>query len=535
MKQSEAQLKHLFKTLTDVGIALSTEKNHNRLLEIILVKAKEITHADGGTLYTLTEDKKLKFEIMITSSLGIHIGGTSMQTMSVEDLPLYDEEGHPNNKMLAPWAALNKKTINISDVYANKRFDLSGSKQFDKRTGYYSQSILTVPMTNHLDEVIGVLQLINASGKKSKKPIAFSSFDQYVVESLASQAAVIMTNRELINAQKKLFDSLIQLIAKAIDEKSPYTGGHCRRVPVITRMIADAACKIKRGPLKEFSMSDEELYELEVAAWLHDCGKITTPEAVVDKSTKLEGIFDRIQLVNARFEILKRDAIIEALQKESKDILRNPELQKKLQALDEEQHIIEKCNIGGEQILPKDVDTINQIAEHSWVDSSGNRQTLLSEAEKQLLQIHRGTLSSSERQIINNHVTVSIKMLESLPYPKGLKNVPLLAGCHHEKMDGTGYPRGLTKDEMPLSARMIAIADVFEALTASDRPYKKGMPLSQTLKILGKMKLDGHIDPDLFDVFMDAKIYLKYGIEHLNPQSLDAIDLNSIPGYSPIV
>ncbi|TAL58092.1 MAG: GAF domain-containing protein, partial [Legionella sp.] len=373
MKLSEAQLKHLFKTLTDVSILLSTEKNHDRLLEIILTKAKEITNADGGTLYTVTENKTLKFEIMLTTSLDIHIGGTSGQRMQMSDLPLYNEQSEPNTKMVAPWAAVSRQTINIKNVYTNKKFDLSGPKIFDKKTGYHSQSFLTVPMTNHLNEVIGVLQLINAIDSKTKKIIPFSKFDQHVVESLASQAAVIISNRELIIAQRKLFDSLIQLIAKAIDEKSPYTGGHCRRVPVITRMIAEAACKADKGPLKDFTMTDEELYELEVAAWLHDCGKITTPEAVVDKATKLAGIQDGIHLVDARFEILKRDAIIESFIKHTdlQEIKEDKVLEEKLLTLDKERDMIHHSNIGGEQMLPEQLEQINAIANRKWLGPRG--------------------------------------------------------------------------------------------------------------------------------------------------------------------
>lgn len=534
MNLSEAKLKRLFKTLTEVGIALSTEKNHDRLLEIILQKAMEITHADGGTIYTVNENKTLQFEIMLTTSLGIHIGGTSDKAMQFDSLPLYDEQGKPNNHMLAPWAVLTQKTSNLKNVYTNKKFDLSGPKLFDKKTGYHTQSCLTVPMTNHLNEVIGVLQLINAIDPKTKKIEPFSPSCQYIVESLASQAAVIMTNRELINAQKKLFDSLIQLIAKAIDEKSPYTGGHCRRVPVITRLIADAACHAQKGPLKDFHMSEDELYELEVAAWLHDCGKITTPEAVVDKSTKLEGIYDGIQLVDTRFEVVKRDAIIKGLleQIQSHNIEIDQSLQNTLVELDAERNLIRQSNIGGE-VLPADKQqAIEQIAKRKWITPSGAIDTLLTDQEVQMLQISRGTLSIREREIINNHVSVSIKMLESLPYPKNLRQVPLLAGCHHEKIDGTGYPRGLKKDDMPLQARMIAIADIFEALTAADRPYKKSMSLMQALTIMGRMKLDGHIDPDLFDVFIDAKVYEDYAKEHLHIDKFDDVSVSKIPGYT---
>ncbi len=539
MKFSENQFNQLLKALTDIGISLSLEKDHTRLLELILRKAQEITNADGGTIYTCA-DKKLKFEIMINKSMNLHLGGTSEQKIHFDDLSLYDDAGNPNNKMLAPWAAISKETINIQDAYHDKTFDLSGTKKFDKSTGYHSQSFITVPMTNHLNEVIGVLQLINALDENNKV-IPFSQLDQNLIESLASQAAVTITNRNLIEAEKKLFDALIQLIAKAIDEKSPYTGGHCRRVPVISRMLALATCKIDKGPLKDFKMTDDELYELEVAAWLHDCGKITTPEAVVDKATKLETIIDGIKLVDSRFEIIKRDTIIEMLQTklqqatgQSIDVKDEPLLQEQLQCLDEELELVRKSNLGGEQMQAEQITRIQEIGKRNLIGPSGNNESLLSDKEVDLLSISRGTLSHHERDIINNHVSVTIKMLESLPYPKRLKNVPQLAGCHHEKMDGTGYPRQLTRDQMPLQARMIAIADVFEALTACDRPYKKSMPLTQALSILGKMKLEGHIDPDLFDVFMNEKIYEHYAAEYLDKNSLDSLDLSKIPGYTQL-
>lgn len=370
MKLTDGQLNPLLKILTDIGISLSTEKNHDRLLEMILMKAQEITHADGGTIYTSTEDKKLKFEIMINNSMNIHLGGLSENKAHFDCLPLYDDEGNPNNNMLAPWAALSRKTIRIADAYKNKEFDLSGTKQFDKTTGYHSQSFLIVPMTNHLNEVIGVLQLINSTDKKTNKIIPFSKVDQNLVECLTSQAAIIITNRQLIDAQKNLFDSLIHLIAQAVDEKSAYTGGHCRRVPIITRMLAEAACQIDKGPLKNFTMNEDELYELEVAAWLHDCGKITTPEAVVNKATKLEGIFDCIHLIDTRFEVLKRDMIIDFLQSKlqritgkSVNLQEQNTLQKELNRLDEEREIIRECNIGSERMSPAQLDAIKRIAQ----------------------------------------------------------------------------------------------------------------------------------------------------------------------------
>lgn len=541
MKSNETQFSNLLKSLTQIGIALSSEKDHTRLLELILMKALEITEADAGTLYTKTEQGTLKFELVLNKSLGIHMGGTSRTPIVFDELPLFDENGHPNVHMLAPWSAISRETINIEDAYTTKKFDLSGTKEFDKKTGYKSQSFLTVPMTNHLNEVIGVLQLINARDSVNNQVIAFSKLNQIIVESLASQAAVTITNRILINAEKELFNSLIQLIAKAIDEKSPYTGQHCRRVPVITNLLAKAACKIDKGPLKAFSMTDDELYELNVAAWLHDCGKISIPESVVDKSTKLEEIFDRVNLIDLRFELLIRDMMIKRLQQEIKtlsgkalDLKEERQLQNKILQLYKERNVIRECNLGKEHILPSQLKTIKKISKHNIKFSDEGEQPFLSEKEIQMLEIDRGTLTVNEREIINNHVAVTIKMLESLPYPKHLKNVPDLAGSHHEKMDGSGYPRGLTKDQMSIPARMIAIADIFEALTASDRPYKQAMPLSEAIRIMGQMKLNGHIDPDLFDVFIEEQVYEDYAKEYLDPKLIDKVKKRNIPGYQKL-
>lgn len=533
----------LLKEITDIGTALSAEKDHNRLLEMILQKARELTGADGGSLYIRTDDNRLKFEIILNQSLGIHMGGTSGKPIDFYPIALYDENGQPNNQMVAARAALGNKTVNIEDAYANKEFDFSGTRKFDSKTGYRSTSFLTVPMTNHENELIGVLQLLNAIDADTGKVTSFSELDQQLVESLASQAAVTITNRNLIDAQKKLFDSFIQLIAGAIDEKSPYTGGHCRRVPVITTMLADAASSIDVGPLKDFRMTEEQKYELEVAAWLHDCGKITTPEYVVDKGTKLETIFDRIHLVDTRFEIVRRDAIIRALLNRLEQagvnadsaIGQNAILQQELAQIETDRDYIRRCNIGGEYISGEQITRINAIAGRGWQHSSGREEKLLLDEEVHNLQIGRGTLTVREREIINNHVSVTIKMLESLPYPKHLRRVPEYAGGHHEKMDGTGYPHGLTRDEMSIPARMVAIADVFEALTASDRPYKKAMGLSQSLTILGRMKQEGHVDPDLFDIFIHKKIYLDYAQKYLNPEQIDVVDVQSLPGYRPLV
>lgn len=540
MEVSTVNFSDLLEELTDIGIALSAQKDHSRLLEMILLKAKELTNADGGTLYSRTDDNRLKFEIMITESLGIHKGGTSGEEIGFDPISLYDEQGAPNNHMVATWAVLSGETVNIEDAYEDKQFDFSGTRTFDQQTGYRSKSFLTVPLTNHENTIIGVLQLLNARDRKTGEVRKFSDMDQHVVESLASQAAVTVTNKNLIDAQKKLFDSMIQLIANAIDEKSPYTGGHCFRVPVLTNMIADAACRVNYGPLKDFDMSEQDKYALSVAGWLHDCGKITTPEYVVDKAKKLETLYDRIETVDTRFEVLKRDREIAALKNKlaeqgiDYDPAGDERLQSEIRRLADEDEFVRHSNFGGESMSEEDKARVRQIGGQHWKGPGGSKQNLLSDEEVYNLVIDRGTLNREEREIINNHIAVTIKMLESLPYPKHLQRVPEYAGGHHEKMDGTGYPRGLTREQMSIPARMMGIADIFEALTAGDRPYKKGMPLSQALTILGTMKLNNHVDPDLFDVFINEKVYMDYAKKYLAREQIDKFDVTAIPGYSPV-
>ncbi len=540
MDISEVDISKLLKELSDIGVALSAEKDHERLMEMILLRAMDITNADGGTLYLMDEtNKELMFEIMHNHSLKLHQGGKSSKPIQFYPIPLYDEDEKPNYVNVAACVALNSEVLNIKDAYEDEQFDFSGTRKFDSKMSYRSQSFLTVPLCKDKDEVIGVLQLINAIDRKTNMVKEFSVLDQQLVGSLASQAAVAITNKNLLESQKNLFDAFIKLIAVAIDEKSPHTGEHCLRVPVITNMLARAVCDIDKGPFKDFNMTDEEIYELDVAAWLHDCGKITTPEYVVDKSTKLETIYDRIELVNLRYEILIRDARIKALLRTSEndgfEAKEDLQYQQEVDRLLKQRDFIQKTNVGGEYLSEEDKLSIENIAETSITYSDNNTKPLLSDEEINNLQISRGTLTLREREIIHNHVSVTIKMLESLPYPKHLERVPEYAGGHHERMDGTGYPNGLTQEQMSVPARMLAIADVFEALTSVSRPYKKGMKLSQALSILGRMKQDNHVDSQLFDVFIDQKVYLKFAEEYLNPEQIDEVDLNNLPGYSPIV
>jgi HD-GYP domain-containing protein (c-di-GMP phosphodiesterase class II) len=540
---SSAALLRRLEELNEIGISLSREKDTSRLLEAILVAAKKITNADGGTLYRVDNEKRLvHFEILRTDSLGIAMGGTTGVDIPFYPVRLYDQAGNPNNSMVVAYSVLHDETVNIADAYSEEGFDFSGTKSFDKKTGYRSRSFLTVPMKNHENEIIGVLQLINA--KSADGGIgAFSEAEQRLAESLASQAAVALTNRQLINQLEDLFESFIGLINAAIDDKSPYTGGHCQRVPVLTMMLAEAASDATEGALAGFEMTDKDRYELKIAGLLHDCGKVTTPVHVVDKATKLQTLFDRINLIDTRFEIVKRDAEI-AMLKARLAAPGNPagewqraerEYQVRLRQINEDREFLRFANIGSEAMREEDQERVRQISKtYRWRDGSGSEADFLTADEVKNLSIRSGTLTPEERQVINHHIEVTIKMLESLPWPRHLRNVPEYAGGHHERMDGKGYPRRLTREQMSVQARVMGIADIFEALTAKDRPYKKGKTLSESLHILGKFRQNGHIDPDLFDVFIRRRVYLKYAQQFLDADQIDDVDESRIPGYSMV-
>ncbi len=523
--------------LNAIGASLSSERNITHLLEQILLAAKTITRADGGTVYRMLEDgQTLRFEILRTDSLHIAMGGSATDTIHFPDLSLRHPDGSPNDSLVAAYCAIHRVTVNIEDAYSNPCFDFSGTRQFDQTTGYRSQSFLTVPMCNHDGDVIGVLQLINAKNTKninSNDVVAFSTADQQLVESLASQAAIALCNRKLMTQLEYLFEAFIGLINLAIDEKSPYTGGHCQRVPTITMMLADAVARNQQGPMADFVMTDLDRYELKIAALLHDCGKITTPVHVVDKATKLQTLFDRITLIDTRFEVIQRDAEIAALREQlalrpcqhfDTESAITARLRASQARMKDDRDFLRKANLGGEVMSDCDLARVRDIgSKQTWRNAEGLQTHFLSANEMENLCIRKGTLTAAERDIINYHIVATIKMLEKLPWPKHLQHVPEFAGGHHERMDGKGYPKGLTRDQMSIQARILGIADIFEALTASDRPYKPGMKLSQAIRIMIDLKNQGHIDPDLFDIFYQQNVYRDYAEQCLNPLQIDDV------------
>lgn len=524
------------KKLIDVGLSLSAEKDSALLLEKILLAAKEISHADGGTIYTVKGDRFLQMDIVRNDSLNIAMGGSSKQSTSFAPLPLYLENGEPNYANVVTCAIHDDQIIDIKDRHKDKHFDFSGAQKFDDSTGYNSVSFLTIPMKDHKGDMIGALQLINALDTKGNI-VPFNVQDGLLIKALASQAAVALTNKNLIDELEALFESFIKMIADAIDEKSPYTGGHCRRVPELTIMLTEAVHDAKTGPLKDFTMTEDDRYELKVASWLHDCGKITTPEYVVDKATKLETIYDRIHEVETRFEVARRDLEITLLNQKLAAAESGKALDKKhithyehtVKQLESDIEFITHHNTGGEFMPPEDQQRVTEIAaRYKLTNLQKKTSPILSDNEVMNLQISRGTLNDEERQIINKHISVTIDMLKGLKLPRHLKNVPEIAGGHHERMDGKGYPLGLTREQMSVQTRVMGIADIFEALTAADRPYKKAKTISESLGIMKRMKDTNHIDPDIFEIFIRESIYLKYAKTFLKDYQIDHVNVEEL-------
>jgi len=525
----------------DISIRLTTEKNSSKLLDEILQVVMSIANSDAGSIYSITSNKQLKFETVINKSLNLYLGGTLGGPVDFPNIELFID-GKPNDTAIVAHSVNTGEVINIPDVYDALPFDMSAARKMDARTGYRSESMLTIPLKDHEDDIIGVIQLINVKDAQNKN-IPFSEELVTLIRSFASLGAISLTNSTLVKDMEVLFSTFAEAIAMAIDEKSPHTGGHCKRVPALTLMLADAVHKIDKGPLADFIMSPEDRHELSVAGWLHDCGKIATPDHIMEKSTKLETIFDRIEFIDAKFEIISRDLelsyqqqIISAIkQNKSVEVLQFERLlETELKQLALDRALLQRVNIGGEFLGEEEQAHILRISKQYSLKINGEETPLLTDDEVENLMIRRGTLTQGEREIMKRHMDITKNILDILPFPKHLSNVAEYALGHHEKLDGTGYPRGLTKEQMSVPARLMAITDIFEALSAVDRPYKKAKPVSECLNILGNMVSNNHLDPDIFAIFIESEVYKNYINEYANPEQLDEVDFDNLLGYTPI-
>lgn len=521
-------LKNLFK----IAQTMQTEQDPSHLLEMIVDQAKNFTTSDGVTLYMLdAEVQELVFKISHNDTLNIHIDDRHSDVVW-PNLPLYLEGSQPNVHMVAVLSALNKHTIMIDDVYDNRDFDFTGAKAFDKNTGYRSRSMLVVPLLDHEEEVIGVLQLINKRDKRGKT-ITFDEQDKESTQALASQASVAIINNNLLKGLEESFELFIRTIAKAIDTKSHHTGEHVRRVAKIADMIAKAIDKSDEGIYKKIDYSENDLRQIHLAALLHDVGKIATPEHIMDKSNKLETIVDRIELIDERVEILKRDVRIKYLEDEldalrsgrpvSEDMRESETLE--LAELDTMRLFLRKTNVGSEFLADDKIEYLHRLAKIDY-RLDGVDTSFLRDDELRNLSIRKGTLTDEERDIIIDHARVTVEILSAIPFPKALQRVPDIACNHHERLDGSGYPRQLKGDELSLEDRILVLADLFEALSASNRSYRKANSMSEIASIIETIVGLGHIDSELVTFFFETGIYREYAQSELNPSQQEHVKLN---------
>lgn len=528
------------------------------IVALAVEAASRIADADGCFFFHITPTRFMNLIYSHVNSLNTSISGTS--NMALFPSVYLPDIKNKQNKRPAEACAVNKEIINSSNIFNEPNLDVSSLKEFDEANNYTTVSSLIFPLFNSKHNIIAVVQFINARDPKGKI-ISFTADDQEKMIAVCQMAALALERKQLSESYTQLLESFVDVLAKAIDSKSPYTGLHCQKVPIITRMLASAAVQETEGPFKNFEMSDDDWYALHIASWLHDCGKIITPEYIIDKSAKLETINNRIHEIRNRFEILRRDAHIEYLQKR----LNNIDTQENLQAefvaavkqLTDDFEFIGRCNIGDTPLTDDDIKRLDKIAEHTFMRYF-NRMVGLSWGEKKLintpstytkpevehllqdrpeqlsgpynqgelvnLKIRQGTINKAEREKINEHIVTTINMLKNLPFPPELANIVEYAGAHHERIDGKGYPNGLTGDQMSVPAKIMAIADVYEALTARDRPYKEPKKLSEVLTIMRDMKNSGHLDPDLYELFIKSGVYMDYAKEYIDKEQIDDIN-----------
>ncbi len=537
---------------------LNEEKSFNKKIAAILDFYLSEFNIDGVNFFVVGDHKVLTLQYMKYNSINFFRNNADTGSYFA---PIFISDIKQKRKLsIAERCLINNEIINVANIAQTQEYQNHFFEQFDSKNNYITTSVLAIPLTSKKGEVIGILQFINPLDKNSNRCI-FSPETTKALYSLSSLLSHVTECRVLTEDYDLLLESFIGTLTHALEAKSPYTGLHCQRVPVLARLITAAAVEEKTGALKDFTMSESDWYALHIASWLHDCGKITTPEFVVDKATKLETVYNRIHEIRNRFEILRRDAHIDYLKKRLKNTDTQENLQKefivKIQQLEDDFDFIAQCNIGDKELTDEEIIRLEQIAQYkftrhfsrmkglSWAerDNVKDKELYSNPCIESLIQnrddhrlgkynlgelynlsIPKGTINKEEREKINEHIVVTIDMLKTLPFPKELSNIVEYAGAHHERVDGKGYPNHLTGEQMSVPAKAMAIADIFEALTASDRPYKEPKKLSEALRIMQNMKNTGHIDPALYKIFIENEIYNTYAYQYLKPEQIDEVN-----------
>jgi HD-GYP domain-containing protein (c-di-GMP phosphodiesterase class II) len=495
---------------------MTTERNVDKLLGIILQKGRSVTSADAGSIYVVESDQnggqRLHFKFTQNDSVKFDSREFSM--------PI-------SNRSLAGSVVLSKNLLNIADVYElEPGSKLSFDRSFDDRVGYRTRSVLTVPLISQRDEVIGVLQLINCKSKADatirseddvqKHVVAFDSRAEEIMRMVATQAGISLENALLYHEIQEMFEGFVRASVEAIEARDPTTSGHSRRVADLTVSLARIVTDISSGPLASICYTRDELRELEYASLLHDFGKIGVRERVLVKAKKLYD--ERLEVLRARFDDMERAAELNMLRRKLHAVEKGAS-PRDIEDLDEEfrarkAHLESTFRTILNSNEPSIVDAgefekLQQIAAETYTDLRGNTRTLLDEDDVVALSIKRGSLTPNEYAEISSHVTHTFKFLSRIPWGKRLSRVPSIAGAHHERLNGTGYPNRLRGEEIPTQSKIMSIADIYDALTANDRPYKKALSTDRALEILDYNVKDGHLDGELVRVFREAKIWTR--------------------------
>ena len=504
-----------------IGRVFSSGATFSEVFSIILHTAMDVLNAEGGSLYIHDDvSDTLKLVFLVNNVLGVDKAVEDFDPLRIDGimtLPIYDNAGNPDHQTVAVEAFFTKELVNIGDVYNHPDNDFLNVKKFDKENDYRTHSMIAIPLVTHEQKAIGVIQIVNYDA--SLQNADSMSF----VQLLASQMGVTLSNILSLYALQNLLTDFVSMIGIAIDKKSPHTAGHCQRVTEVTIHFARMLNESSDPPFSDFYLDEQEMRELRIAALLHDVGKIITPVHVLEKSTRLMGVHDKIESVAMRAELLRAQSRLDFLKKELEK-RGEGELWKLAEALDpvddEQIELLQQVNDCRVFCTDEIAEKIRQIAKWQLRTSSG-AQPLLSDEDLSSLLIPRGTLNPQERKIIEDHASISISLLSSLPWPKGLRQIVEYAGGHHENVNGTGYPNGLVGDEMSTPALILGIADRFEGLAAPDRPYRQPLKLSRVLDILKNMCRDGEIDADLFNFFMTHQVYRQYADTHLPEELCD--------------